>query len=180
MNPITLALYAGLVFSENGSTVTKLSPPSSSAAMLSTVTHCWTMSFRMFPDSLMIRQCLESRPLPCMVPKRVATAPTLSPTLGSMTVYRMDHVGVVVEDLPAAIAFFVELGLELEGQTTVEDEWADKLIGLEGVRSDIAMLRTPDGHSRVEVSMFHSPVATSGPPRAPVNVPGISRLTFVV
>jgi catechol 2,3-dioxygenase-like lactoylglutathione lyase family enzyme len=92
----------------------------------------------------------------------------------------MDHVGVVVEDLPAAIAFFVELGLELEGQTTVEDEWADKLIGLEGVRSDIAMLRTPDGHSRVEVSMFHSPVATSGPPRAPVNVPGIPRLTFVV
>ena len=63
-----------------------------------------------------------------------------------MTIKRMDHVGVVVEDLKAAVAFFVELGLELEGETTVEGEWADQLIGLDGVRADIAFLRTPDGH----------------------------------
>ena len=92
----------------------------------------------------------------------------------------MDHVGVVVEDLPAAIAFFVELGLELEGEATVEGEWADQLIGLDGVRADIAMLRTPDGHNRIEVSTFQRPVATSSAPRAPVNIPGIPRLTFVV
>jgi catechol 2,3-dioxygenase-like lactoylglutathione lyase family enzyme len=97
-----------------------------------------------------------------------------------MTVLRMDHAGVVVEDLAAAIAFFVELGLELEGQTTVEGEWVDELVGLDGVRADLAFLRTPDGHGRVEVSTFQAPVATSGPPRAPVNTPGIPRLTFVV
>jgi catechol 2,3-dioxygenase-like lactoylglutathione lyase family enzyme len=93
---------------------------------------------------------------------------------------RMDHVGYVVEDLAAAIAFFVELGLELEGETTVEGEWADQLIGLDGVRADIAFLRTPDGLGRVELSTFHRPAATSGPPREPVNTPGIPRLTFVV
>jgi catechol 2,3-dioxygenase-like lactoylglutathione lyase family enzyme len=97
-----------------------------------------------------------------------------------MTIKRMDHVGVVVEDLEAAVAFFVELGLELEGETTVEGEWADQLIGLEGVRADIAFLKTPDGAGRVEVSTFQRPVATAGPPRAPVNVPGIPRITFVV
>jgi catechol 2,3-dioxygenase-like lactoylglutathione lyase family enzyme len=92
----------------------------------------------------------------------------------------MDHVGVVVEDLAAAIAFFVELGLELEGEATVEGEWVDQLVGLDGVRADLAFLRTPDGHGRVEVSTFHTPVATSGAPRAPVNTPGIPRLTFAV
>ncbi|MQM26979.1 VOC family protein [Glycomyces albidus] len=97
-----------------------------------------------------------------------------------MAVYRMDHAGVVVEDLAAAVAFFVELGLELEGEATVEGEWADKLIGLDGVRADIAMLRTPDGHSRVELSTFERPVSTTPAPSAPVNVPGIPRLTFVV
>jgi catechol 2,3-dioxygenase-like lactoylglutathione lyase family enzyme len=97
-----------------------------------------------------------------------------------MPVNRMDHVGVVVEDLPAAIAFFVELGLELEGETAVEGEWVDQLIGLDDVRADIAFLRTPDGHSRVELSTFHTPVATSSAPRAPVNTPGIPRLTFVI
>ena len=97
-----------------------------------------------------------------------------------MTIKRMDHVGVVVEDLEAAVAFFVELGLELEGETTVEGEWADQLIGLDGVRADIAFLRTPDGHGRVEVSTFQRPLATSGAPRAPVNVPGIPRITFIV
>ena len=97
-----------------------------------------------------------------------------------MTIIRMDHVGYVVEDLEAAVAFFVELGLELEGETTVGGAWADQLIGLDGVRADIAFLRTPDGHSRVELSTFQSPVSTAGPPRAPVNVPGIPRITFFV
>lgn len=92
----------------------------------------------------------------------------------------MDHAGVVVGDLAAAIAFFIELGLELEGEATVGGEWADKLLGLEGVRADIAMMRTPDGHSRLELSTFHSPEATSNTPRADVNTPGIPRLTFVV
>ena len=97
-----------------------------------------------------------------------------------MTVHRMDHVGVVVEDLPAAIAFFVELGLELEGETTVEGEFPDRLIGMEGVRADVAMLRVPDGPGRIELSVFAHPVTTSPAPAAPVNVPGIPRLTFVV
>jgi catechol 2,3-dioxygenase-like lactoylglutathione lyase family enzyme len=97
-----------------------------------------------------------------------------------MTVHRMDHAGVVVEDLAAAIAFFAELGLELEGETTVEDEWVDQLTGLDGVRADLAFLRTPDGHGRVELSTFHTPVATGTAPRAPINTPGIPRLTFVV
>jgi catechol 2,3-dioxygenase-like lactoylglutathione lyase family enzyme len=97
-----------------------------------------------------------------------------------MTVHRLDHVGVVVEDLAAAIAFFVELGLELEGEAAVEGEWVDQLVGLDGVRADLAFLRTPDGHGRVELSTFHTPVATSPAPREPVNTPGIPRLTFSV
>ena len=99
---------------------------------------------------------------------------------GGMTVHRMDHVGVVVEDLAAAVAFFVELGLELEGEATVEGEWVDQLIGLDGVKADIAFVRTPDGLGRVELSTFHSPPATGTAPREPVNTPGIPRLTFVV
>ena len=97
-----------------------------------------------------------------------------------MTIYRMDHAGVVVEDLAAAVAFFVELGLELEGEAAVEGEWMDQLVGLDGVRADIAVVRTPDGHGRVELSTFHTPAATSAAPRAPVNTPGIPRLTFSV
>ena len=92
----------------------------------------------------------------------------------------MDHAGFVVEDLAAAVAFFVELGLELEGETSAEGEWVDQLVGLDGVRANMAFLRTPDGHGRVELSTFHTPVATSSAPRAPVNTPGIPRLTFVV
>jgi catechol 2,3-dioxygenase-like lactoylglutathione lyase family enzyme len=98
----------------------------------------------------------------------------------AVTISRMDHVGVVVEDLASAVAFFVELGLELEGEATVGGQWADDLLGLDGVRADIAMVRTPDGHGRVELSTFQSPVATSSGRRAPVNTPGIPRLTFVV
>jgi catechol 2,3-dioxygenase-like lactoylglutathione lyase family enzyme len=97
-----------------------------------------------------------------------------------MTIHRMDHVGVVVEDLAAAIAFFVALGLEREGEAAVEGAWVDQLLGLDGVRADLAVMRTPDGHGRVELSTFRSPVATSSAPRAPMNTPGIPRLTFAV
>ncbi|WP_405182279.1 VOC family protein [Nocardia sp. NBC_01377] len=97
-----------------------------------------------------------------------------------MTIRRMDHVGIVVEDLAAAVAFFLELGLEPEGEATVGGPWADDLLGLEGVRADIVVVRTPDGHTRVELSTFHSPVTTGTAPNAPVNTPGVLRLTFVV
>ena len=97
-----------------------------------------------------------------------------------MTIHRMDHVGVIVQDLEAAVAFFVELGLELEGEAEVGGQWADDLLGLDDVRADIAMVRTPDGHGRVELSKFRSPAATGTGPRAPVETPGIPRLTFVV
>jgi catechol 2,3-dioxygenase-like lactoylglutathione lyase family enzyme len=97
-----------------------------------------------------------------------------------MAIKRMDHVGVIVEDLDAAVAYFVELGLELEGRGSVEGEFPDKLLGVDGVRADMAMLRTPDGKSRVEVSTMHSPPATSSAPHAPVETPGIPRFTFVV
>ena len=93
---------------------------------------------------------------------------------------RMDHAGVVVEDLAAAVAFFVELGMELEGEAAVEGEWVDRLIGLDGVQVDIAVVKTPDGHGRVELSTFNAPTATRGATRAPLNTPGIPRLTFVV
>lgn len=98
-----------------------------------------------------------------------------------MTLQRMDNVLIVVEDLEAAIAFFVELGMELEGQTVVEGPWADRVVGLDGVRADIAMLRTPDGHGRVELSRFHSPPAVRAEPQdAPSNALGIRRIMFAV
>ena len=98
-----------------------------------------------------------------------------------MTVLRMDNVGIVVDDLKAAIAFFVELGLELEGETTVEGQWVDRIVGLDGVRSDIAMMRTPDGHSRLELSKFHAPpVIRRTPEPAPVNALGYLRVMFAV
>jgi catechol 2,3-dioxygenase-like lactoylglutathione lyase family enzyme len=92
----------------------------------------------------------------------------------------MDNVGIVVNDLKAAIAFFVELGLELEGETTVEGSWVDRTVGLDGVRSDIAMLRTPDGHGRLELSKFHTPPATASEPNPPVNRLGVGRIMFAV
>lgn len=97
-----------------------------------------------------------------------------------MTVKRMDHAGIVVEDLAAAVAFFVELGLELEGEATVEGAWVDQLVGLDGVRADMAMLQVPGGPGRVELSTFRSPTTTATAHRKPVNTPGIPRLTFVV
>ena len=95
-------------------------------------------------------------------------------------IQRMDNVLIVVEDLEAAKAFFAELGMELEGEATNEGRWVDRVVGLNNVRADLAMMRTPDGHGRVELSTFHTPAATSTAPRAPMNTPGIPRLTFVV
>jgi catechol 2,3-dioxygenase-like lactoylglutathione lyase family enzyme len=98
-----------------------------------------------------------------------------------MTIKRMDNVLLVVDDLEAAIAFFTELGLELEGETTVEGEWVDRTVGLDGVRSDIAMMRTPDGHGRLELDRFHTPPAVRAEPvDAPVNTLGIRRIMFAV
>lgn len=94
---------------------------------------------------------------------------------------RMDNVLIVVEDLEAAKAFFVELGMELEGETTVEGPWVDQTVGLKGVRSDIALMRTPDGHGKVELSKFHTPPAVkSAPEDAPSNALGIRRIMFAV
>ena len=93
----------------------------------------------------------------------------------------MDNVGIVVDDLAAAIAFFVELGLELEGAATVEGRWVDRTVGLDGVRCDVAMLRTPDGHGRLELSKFHAPqVIRRTPDPAPVNALGYLRVMFAV
>jgi catechol 2,3-dioxygenase-like lactoylglutathione lyase family enzyme len=93
----------------------------------------------------------------------------------------MDNVLLVVDDLKAAIAFFTELGLELEGETTVEGQWVDRIVGLDGVRSDIAMMRTPDGHGRLELDKFHTPKAVRAEPEdAPVNTLGIRRIMFAV
>ena len=97
-----------------------------------------------------------------------------------MTIQRMDNVAIVVDDLKAAIAFFVELGLELEGEATVEGRWVDRVVGLDGVRSDIAMLRTPDGHSRLELTKFQTPPATTTQPNAPPNTLGMGRIMFAV
>ena len=98
-----------------------------------------------------------------------------------MTLQRMDNVLIVVDDLEAAKAFFAELGMELEGETTVEGRWADRVVGLDGVRSDIAMMRTPDGHGRVELAKFHSPAAVRAEPEsAPANALGIRRIMFAV
>lgn len=93
---------------------------------------------------------------------------------------RMDNVGIMVDDLKAMIAFFLELGLELEGETTVEGAWVDRIIGLTDAKCDIAMLRTPDGHSRIELSRFHRPKAIRSDEKAPVNTLGLRRLMFAV
>ena len=99
-----------------------------------------------------------------------------------MTLLRMDNVLIVVDDLEAAIAFFTELGMEREGETTtVEGPWVDRIIGLDGSRSDIAMMRTPDGHGRIELDKFHTPAAVRAEPEdAPVNALGIRRIMFAV
>jgi catechol 2,3-dioxygenase-like lactoylglutathione lyase family enzyme len=89
-------------------------------------------------------------------------------------------VGIVVGDLEAATAFFVELGLELQGRGPVEGGWVDRVVGLEGVRAEIAMLESPNGDGRVELTKFHSPPGHSGDRQAPSNTPGIRHLAFAV
>ena len=98
-----------------------------------------------------------------------------------MTIQRMDNVLIVVDDLEAAKAFFAELGMELEGETQVEGPWVDRTVGLDGVRADITMMRTPDGHGRVELSQFHTPPAVrDGQENAPANALGMRRIMFAV
>jgi catechol 2,3-dioxygenase-like lactoylglutathione lyase family enzyme len=92
---------------------------------------------------------------------------------------RMDNVGIIVDDLNAAIAFFEELGMQIEGEATVEGQWVDRVVGLEDVRSDIVMMRTPDGHGRLELSRFQKPKAISNEP-SPVNTLGSHRIMFAV
>jgi len=98
-----------------------------------------------------------------------------------MTLQRIDNVGIVVDDLAAAIAFFIELGLQLEGETLVEGRWVDGVVGLDGVQVGVAMMRTPDGHGRLELMKFHRPSAVSAEPKdAPANTLGIRRIMFAV
>lgn len=97
-----------------------------------------------------------------------------------MTVKRMDNVGIVVEDLDAAIEFFLELGLELEGRTPIEGDWAGRITALPGMRVQIAMMRTPDGHSRLELSRFLAPSVAADHRAAPVNALGYLRVMFAV
>ncbi|MGI5171641.1 VOC family protein [Spirillospora sp. CA-253888] len=98
-----------------------------------------------------------------------------------MAVQRMDNVGIVVGDLDAAVAFFSELGLELEGKAQVEGPWAGRTVGIEGVRCDIAMMRTPDGHSRLELAKYQTPEALdAGQRHQPHNTLGMHRVMFAV
>jgi catechol 2,3-dioxygenase-like lactoylglutathione lyase family enzyme len=97
-----------------------------------------------------------------------------------MALKRMDNMGIVVEDLDATIAFFRELGLELEGQATIDGEWAERVTGLHPMLVEMAMMRTPDGHSRLEISRFVSPPTVADHRKAPVNALGYLRAMFAV
>jgi catechol 2,3-dioxygenase-like lactoylglutathione lyase family enzyme len=98
-----------------------------------------------------------------------------------MTIQRLDNIGLVVEDMEAVITFFLDLGLELEGKATVEGPDVDRLVALEGVHCDLAVVRTPDGHGRLELMKFHSPASPAPTvPNAPVNVLGFRRIMFAV
>jgi catechol 2,3-dioxygenase-like lactoylglutathione lyase family enzyme len=98
-----------------------------------------------------------------------------------MALKRVDNVAIVVDDLEAAIAFFEALGLEAEGRATVEGEWVDRVVGLQGTRSDIAMMRAPDGHGRLELTRFRQPAAIGSDPRSePANTRGMGRIMFTV
>ncbi|GAA2454593.1 VOC family protein [Streptomyces mauvecolor] len=98
-----------------------------------------------------------------------------------MTLQRMDNIGIVVEDLDAAVAFFTELGMEVEGRAQIEGLFADQAVGLDGVRSDIAMMRTPDGHGKLELAQYHTPAAIrDGSHNPPPNTLGLHRVMFAV
>jgi catechol 2,3-dioxygenase-like lactoylglutathione lyase family enzyme len=99
----------------------------------------------------------------------------------NMMLKRMDNILIVVDDLEAVKTFFLELGLELEGETTVEGPSVGRLIGLQNVRATLVLMRTPDGHGRIELDKFHTPEAIrTGPANAPVNALGIRRIMFTV
>ena len=98
-----------------------------------------------------------------------------------MALKRIDNVGIVFDDLETAITFFTKLGLELEGGQTVEGTWVDQTVGLTGVRSEIAMMRSPDGHHRLELAKYHAPAAVHSSPRVPPpNTVGLHRVMFTV
>ncbi len=98
-----------------------------------------------------------------------------------MTIRRMDHVSIVVDDLEAAKAFFVELGMELEGEAPIEGDWVDRVNGIDGVRVDIAMMRTPDGHDRLELTKFHAPAVVGPEPKNALgNTLGLRSIMFLV
>ena len=97
-----------------------------------------------------------------------------------MAIQRMEHVGITVNDLAAAVEFFVELGLEPRGEGQVEGGSVDRIVALEGVRAELAMLRAPDGGGEIELVKFHSPPTETGDPHAPVNTPGLRHLSFLV
>jgi catechol 2,3-dioxygenase-like lactoylglutathione lyase family enzyme len=99
---------------------------------------------------------------------------------GRVAVQRMDNVGIVVDDLPASIAFFRELGLELEGRAMIEGDWSGRVTGLRDQRVEIAMMRTPDGHGRLELSRFLAPPVVADHRNAPVNALGYLRVMFAV
>ncbi len=92
----------------------------------------------------------------------------------------MEHVGIVVDDLAAATEFFVQLGLELQGEGRVEGRWVDRIVGLEGVRAEIAIVQTPDGHGRLELTKFHAPSDQGDNRHTQANTPGIRHVLFVV
>ncbi|MFD8009542.1 VOC family protein [Streptomyces sp. NPDC058955] len=97
-----------------------------------------------------------------------------------MALQRMDNVGIVVEDLDAAIAFFAELGMEVEGRMQIEGLFADQAVGLDGVRSEIAMMRTPDGHGKLELAQYRTPAAIGAGAHQPPNTVGLHRVMFAV
>jgi len=98
-----------------------------------------------------------------------------------MTLQRLDNVGIVVEDMDGAITFFTELGMELDGRAQIEGPWADQSVGLDGIRSEIAMMRVPDGHGRLELAKYHTPAAIRPEPaNPPPNTLGLHRVMFAV
>ncbi|MFE3187202.1 VOC family protein [Streptomyces violascens] len=97
-----------------------------------------------------------------------------------MTIQRMGHVGIVVEDIAAATAFFVELGLELQRKGSVEGGWVDRVVGLKGVRADFAIVQTPDGYGHLELTQYHAPASPTTDPNAPANTPGLRHVAFTV
>lgn len=97
-----------------------------------------------------------------------------------MALQRLDHISIVVRDLDTAIDFFVELGMELEGRQYIEGEWAERVVGFDGLRTEIAMVRTPDGHSRIELTRYDEPAAVDPDPNAPPNTIGLRTMMFAV